>query len=148
MIPQPPPGYIHLVLLPQEDSFYLEIPIAIVDALCLSPRKYLLFIGWCVLGVKGDLTDEEKNKISLDGKLLDQGIYEYSVPGQNTLDHAVDLQVIQQRSQIISASDDSSDEFLDKTLERDGCCVWTGLEEITMHIIPYARGSEACLHYS
>ena len=34
--PMPPSGFIHLVLLAQQDPFYLEIPTAIVATVCLS----------------------------------------------------------------------------------------------------------------
>jgi len=44
-------GIIHLVLLfPQGNLSYLEIPTAIVATICLRPRTYLLYPGWHVLG--------------------------------------------------------------------------------------------------
>jgi hypothetical protein len=86
MSSQPPSGYIHLVLLSQENNpFYLEVPTAIVATVCLSPRKYLRYLGWCVLGVIGVLNDERGNEIALDGELVDQGVYHYIVQGQNGL---------------------------------------------------------------
>lgn len=148
MSSQPPSGFIHLVLLSQEAPFYLEIPIAIVATVCLSPRKYLRYLGWCVLGVVGVLTDEQENEIVLDGELLDQGVYRYLVPDQNVLAHAVDLEVIKQRSQVPSESTRTREDFCTKVLKRDGCCVWTGGDGVGMHIIPYARGDEVCSHYS
>ena len=74
MSSQPPSGFIHLVLLSQEDPFYLEIPIAIVAAVCLSPRKYLRYLGWCVLGVIKILIDEQGKEVALNGELVDQGV--------------------------------------------------------------------------
>ena len=148
MSSQPPSGFVHLVLLSQENPFYLEIPTAVVDTLSLSPRKYLRYLGWCVLGVIGVLIDEQGNEIALNGELLDQGVYHYIVPNQNVLAHAVDLEVIKQRSQVPSETTRTRDDFRTRVLERDGYCVWTGLEGIGMHIIPYSRGDEACLHYS
>jgi hypothetical protein len=54
--PIPPPESIHLILLKfrreNEDPFYLEIPIHVVITVCISPRKYLRYLGWCVLGVE------------------------------------------------------------------------------------------------
>jgi hypothetical protein len=145
---QPPSGFIHLVLLSQQSPFYLQIPTAIVPTLCLSPRKYLRYLGWCVLGVIGVLKDEQGNEIALDGELVDQGVYHYIVPDQNVLAHAVDLEVIKQRSQLSSETTGSHEDFRTRLLERDGCCVWTSMEGIGMYIIPYGRGDEACSHYS
>ena len=147
MSSQPPSGFIHLVLL-QEVPFYLEIPTAIVATVCLSPRKYLRYLGWCVLGVVGVLIDEQGNEIALNGELLDQGVYHYIVPDQSVLAHAVDLEVIKQRSQVRSETTRTREDFRTRVLERDGCCVWTGVDGIGMHIIPYGRGDEACSHYS
>jgi hypothetical protein len=148
MSSQPPSGFIHLVLLSGENPFYLEIPTPIVPTVCLSPRRYLRYLGWCVLGVIGVLNDEQGNEIALDGELVDRGVYHYIVPGQNVLAHAVDLEVIKQRSQVPSETTRTREDFRSRTLERDGCCVWTGLHGIGMHIIPYRRGDEACSHYS
>lgn len=149
MTTQPPQGCIHLILArSQVATFYLEIPIAIITTVCLSPRKYLRFLRWCVLGVVGDLLDDESNVVTLDGELLEQGVYEYSVPGENVLAHAVDLEVIKERSQVPSETTHTREDFRDCLSERDGCCVWTGLKGVGMHIIPYARGEEVCSRYS
>lgn len=142
MSSQPPSGFIHLVLLSQQNPFYLEIPTAIVGTVCLSPRKYLRYLGWCVLGIIGVLKDEQGNEIALDGELVDQGVYHYIVPDQNVLAHAIDLEVIKQRSQVSSETMRLHENFRTKLLERDGCCVWTGLDGLGMHIIPYERGDE------
>ena len=45
MSSQPPSGFIHLILLSQQNPFYLQIPTAIVGTVCLSPRKYLQYLG-------------------------------------------------------------------------------------------------------
>ena len=149
MSSQPPSGFIHLVLLSQQNPFYLQIPIAIVGTVCLSPRKYLRYLGWCVLGVIGVLIDEQGNEIALNGGLVDQGVYHYIVPDQNVLAHAVDLEVIKQRSQLSSESTGTHEDFRTRLIERDGRCVWTGLKGIGMYIIPYERGNEAsCSRYS
>jgi len=147
--PTPPLGFVHLILSShEEDPFYLEVPISIVTTLCLSPRTYLRYLGWCVLGVVGTLVDEARNVVILDGELQDQGIYRYIVPSGNPLAHAVDLEVIKQRSQVPSETTRTREDFRTKLLARDGCCVWTGLPGMGMHIIPYSRGDEACRHYS
>ncbi len=71
-----PEGHVALVLLREENSaFYLRIPL---DILCLRPRKYLIFLGWCILGVEGVLAlQPDGNGIDTDGDLDDQGIYHY-----------------------------------------------------------------------
>ena len=33
------------------DWFYLDIPIDTIETLCLKPRKYLLYLAWCILGL-------------------------------------------------------------------------------------------------
>jgi hypothetical protein len=147
---QPPPGFVHLILFSQEDEdpFYLEIPTTIVATLCLRPRKYLRYLGWCILGVIGDLKDEQGNRIALNGELVDQGVYRYIVPDQDVLACAVDLEVIKQRSHANSGTTGTREDFRTKLLDRDGRCVWTGLKGIGVHIIPYARGNDACSRYS
>ena len=131
----------------QEDPFYLEIPSAIVATVCLKPRKYLRYLGWCVLGVIGDVSDEQGNVIALDGELVDQGVYHYIVPDQNVLAHAVDPEVIRSRSQI-SSETTAREDLGTKLLERDGICVWAGVPGVGMHIIPHGRGDEVHSHYS
>jgi hypothetical protein len=77
-------GHVHLVLYENEpQNFYLEIPIAIIDTLCLRPRKYLCYLGWCVLGALGTLKDAEMNDVHLDGDLVDQAVYHYKLPQEH-----------------------------------------------------------------
>jgi hypothetical protein len=81
-----PEGHVALILLhdlhePEEvSSFYLQIPLAAIGSLCLKPRKFLLFLGWCILGVEGVLALENDGVgIGTDGNLDDQGVYYYVV---------------------------------------------------------------------
>jgi hypothetical protein len=79
--PTPLAGHIHLVLFEQvHESFYLEIPVAIIQTVCLRPCKYLRYLGWCILGVKGSLQDEQRHQVELNGDLVDQGTYHYMLP--------------------------------------------------------------------
>ena len=76
-----PQGHVALVLLREEVStFYLQIPLDIIGSLCLKPRKYLLFLGWCILGVEGVLAlEHDGDGVDTDGNLDDRGIYYYIV---------------------------------------------------------------------
>ena len=74
-----PLGHVWLIILHQEpSSFYLQIPVDTIRSLCLKPLKYLLFLGWCILGVEGTLALENNgNAILTDGDLDERGIYYY-----------------------------------------------------------------------
>ena len=153
MSSQPPSGFIHLVLLSQEDPFYLKIPTAIVATVCLliSPWKYLQYLGWCVLGVIGVLVNEQGKEIALNGELVDQGIYHYIVPDQDVLAHAIDLKVIKQWSEVSSKSTETLQihkDFPTRVLECNGHCMWTGVCGMGMYIIPHTWGNKAHSHYS
>jgi len=72
-----PSGRIRLVLV-RNPQFYLEIPINIMCSLCLKPRKYLVFLGWCILGIEGGLAERrDSEQIELDRALDDRGLYYY-----------------------------------------------------------------------
>ena len=63
------------------------------------------------------------------------------------LSHAVDIEVIKQRSNVPSETTESRNDFRDQLLIRDGFCVFTGSSDrfgSGLHIIPYRRGSEVC----
>ncbi|KAM6490780.1 hypothetical protein JOM56_013743 [Amanita muscaria] len=74
-----PKGHVALVLLREGDSeLCLQIPSDSISSLCLTPRKYLLFLGWCILGVEGVLAlEHDGDGIDTDGDLDDQEIYHY-----------------------------------------------------------------------
>jgi hypothetical protein len=58
---------------------------------------------------------------------------------------AIDLEVIKGRTHEASETTQTREDFRRKLLERDPCCVWTGVDKedgIGMHIIPHRRGSE------
>ena len=74
-----PTNYAGLVLLTYKSStFYLQIPLARINSFCLKPLKYLLFLGWCILGVEGELSVQPGGEgVDPDGQLNDQDIYYY-----------------------------------------------------------------------
>jgi hypothetical protein len=71
-------GHVVLVLLQDRNSvFYLEIPLDIIDNLCLKPLKYLLYLGWCILGAEGVLALEPDGDEIDTGGDLDEDVYHY-----------------------------------------------------------------------
>ncbi|KAF8867756.1 hypothetical protein BD779DRAFT_1685398 [Infundibulicybe gibba] len=148
---QPPPGFVHLVLLPHEETpFYLEISVNIIAGLCLKPRKYLRirYLGWCVLGAIGALTDDDGEELELSGGILDQAIYHYAVPlVQDTLARAVGLEATRRppssREDAFPAIREADLDYATKLPARDGRCVWSNIMGIIgVPIIPHKRGDE------
>jgi hypothetical protein len=82
-----PEGHVGLVLLIQP-RLYLEIPIPQIQLLCLRPLKYLIFLGWCILGQEGCLAADGPDCTPLEdlsGELVDGGLYYYvltSIPDE------------------------------------------------------------------
>ena len=73
----PPRGHIRLILLP-DPQLYLEVPLNIICSLCLKPRRYVVYFGWCIIGVEGGLAEHHGGgRMAFDGALDDQGIYYY-----------------------------------------------------------------------
>ncbi|KAI0289275.1 hypothetical protein BC826DRAFT_630875 [Russula brevipes] len=144
-----PDNHVWLVLIYESDlpsSFYLQIPLEVIHSLCLRPRKYLLYLGWCVLGIEGVLAVEPNgNEIVNEGGLNNQGVYYFVTPEDANLSQAVDLEVIMTEIQASSESVDLCEKICAQLLERDICCIWTGgTEEIVdaVHIIPFQRSSD------
>jgi hypothetical protein len=77
----PDQGNVRLII---NGDFYLETP---YSSLCCRPRKYLRYLGWCVLGVKGLVAmnyPHPEGDIGDEGSLEDKTIYSYNpheVPG-------------------------------------------------------------------
>jgi hypothetical protein len=169
----PQQGKVWLILYDPSDSrgnFYLDIPMYVIEPLCLHPRKYLRYLGWCVLGIEGRVRLGTED-IGDEGDLVNQGVYRYVVdatgfscsplidnrPASLTihilhvdpLAHAIDLEVIKQRSTVLSSesahsgSTSTRNNFRKDLAERDGGCVFAHLRIAGgVHIIPYARGDE------
>ena len=72
-------GHVGLVLLTDGDSsFYLEIPLDTINANSLDAVQYLLFVGWCVLGVEGLLSlQPEGEELDREDDIEEEGIYYY-----------------------------------------------------------------------
>ena len=77
-----PAGHVCPNLVHKHNSwFYLHVPLAIIDSLCLKPCMYLKFLGWCILGIEGMLSLKNgSGEIETDGTLDDEGVYYYVTP--------------------------------------------------------------------
>jgi hypothetical protein len=65
-----------VLLTDGDSSFYLEIPLVTINANSLDAVKYLLFVGWCVLGAEGLLSLQPDGE-ELDVDIEEEGIYYY-----------------------------------------------------------------------
>lgn len=64
----PQDGHVRHILISNDNlSFYLEIPLDIINSLCLKPCKYLVFLGWCILGVQGRLSLNNGHGVTMQG---------------------------------------------------------------------------------
>ena len=164
-----PDDHVALVLLEDRgSSFYLQVPLTTIRALCLKPLKYLLYLGWCILSAEGVLSLERDDRDGIDiGEDAVGGEVYYYVPAEplgmflslscvhaghlqhviylstKDLAHVVDLDVIKARADTPSESSATRDNFRTVLAERDIRCVWTGsVFGEGLHIIPFKRGSE------
>jgi hypothetical protein len=74
-----------IVLRPPNGSpaLYLEIPIAHLDLLCERPRKYLKYLGWCIMGVEGRVarvSPQPTEDIGNEGVLEAGSVYAFRIP--------------------------------------------------------------------
>lgn len=83
---QPQEGNIQLIVVRPLDgspALYLEIPIAHLASLCIRPRKYLRYLGWCIVGVEGRVARDSPqpvNDIKDEGELESGSVYSYQIP--------------------------------------------------------------------
>jgi hypothetical protein len=129
-----------LVLLREKDSdFYPQIPLDVVCSLRLTPRKYLLFLTWCIPGVEWLLNMTVMKLIPIETWMngryttmfrlvtfLSMMLLLHAALSQQNKDlvHAVDLEVIKVRTNVPSQT---RNDFRTNLVERDVRCVWTGL---------------------
>lgn len=154
---QPPIGYVHLVLYPQQPNahpgseFYLEIPVSFIEGHFRSHLKFLSYLGWCILGIHGNLLDNQRQQVNCDGQLQDRGTYYYSVKETDDLfKYAVDVEAVKVGSEYKSSDSSQRDPDFRKLLFlRDGGCIFTCSNDISvvgMHIIPHSKGDEWVQH--
>ena len=64
-------------------ALYLEIPLNHLDSLSERPRKYLRYLGWCIMGVEGHVAMDSPrpaNDIGDEGLLEAGAVYSYRIP--------------------------------------------------------------------
>ena len=81
----PQEGNIQLIIYtpPESSALYLEVPIAHIIPLCVRPRKFLRYIGWCIMGVEGHVSRDSPtpiDNIGDDGDLTGGHVYSYQLP--------------------------------------------------------------------
>jgi hypothetical protein len=74
-----------IVFTPPDDSpaLYLEIPLVHLASLCNRPIKYLRYLGWCIMGVKGHISrvsPQPEDDIGVEGDLQAGHVYSYQIP--------------------------------------------------------------------
>jgi hypothetical protein len=83
---QPQEGNIQFIVFSPPDgspALYLEIPIAHLRSLCERPRKYLRYLGWCIMGVEGRVarvSPQPTDDIGDEGVLEAESVYSYQIP--------------------------------------------------------------------
>ena len=84
-----PNDHVGLILLEKKyagkkECCYLDIPLDTIDKLCPKPRKYLVYLAWCILGLDVEyeslslgVGDEDGNfrEMGDDEKLESHGVY-------------------------------------------------------------------------
>ncbi len=84
---QPQEGNIQLILvraLNDLPTFYLEIPLDHLNSLSDRPRKYLRYLGWCIMGVEGRIARDSPHPevdIGDEGGLHAGSVYSYRIAG-------------------------------------------------------------------
>ncbi|KAJ7492928.1 hypothetical protein B0H11DRAFT_2006665 [Mycena galericulata] len=146
------PGHVHLILSHSIDSFYLEIPISVIQFNSVHPIKYLRFLGWCVIGILGTVkSDRQGSDLANTAPLQDQGryFYIYNAPDDNAaLQYAVDPEILKTRSNtptVDTAMRNRAASFKQVLVNRDAKCVFTGWADDFCegsHIIPFHKGDE------
>jgi hypothetical protein len=80
---RPQEGSIQLIVVrPLNDSpaLYLEIPVDHLNSLSERPRKYLRYLGWCIMGVEGHVardSPQPEDDIGDEGGLQAGSVYSY-----------------------------------------------------------------------
>ena len=93
-------GHVRLILLHDENSsFYLDIHLNIIRSLRWKPLKYLLFLGWCILGIEGVLAYEsDEDEVDTDGILSAREIYYYNAEDAGTFSLTTPLLICAQNT--------------------------------------------------
>ncbi|KIY42886.1 hypothetical protein FISHEDRAFT_79025 [Fistulina hepatica ATCC 64428] len=164
----PSPAHIWLVLIQPTESlpqgYHLQIPLTIIESFAIprSRSKFLRFIGYCVVGMKGhlkrELTQEQGAgtvrllNVNDADELVDQGIYHFfTSSGEGIIaDSFVDLDVVLRKHTLSYTTTTTRDyQFVAEVRERDGGSIFDRMSprfNVAQHIIPQARGDEWIQH--
>jgi hypothetical protein len=156
---QPQEGNIQLIVVRPLNNFpalYLEIPIHYLDSVSECPRKYLRYLGWCIMGVEGHVardSPQPEDNIGDEGGIEAGAVYSYRIPeglsfssalasfltfhkdidDDDILQHAIHMDVIDARSTPSRyathsqvAEDRQLERFREDLEQRDVCCIVTG----------------------
>lgn len=152
---QPQEGNIQLIVIRainDSPALYLEIPVNHISLLSVHPRKYLRYLGWCIMGVAGRVAKDSpqpEDNIGDEGDLEAGDVYSYhtaeGIDDDHLLRRAIHMNVINARStpsRFTTHSQISEErrQFRETLEQRDVRCVMTALHEYhASHIIPYAH---------
>ncbi|KAF4563860.1 hypothetical protein EYR36_003104 [Pleurotus pulmonarius] len=131
---------------PPTDHLELKIPLQKILSLCLSPYKWLCYVGWTIYNIQGYLsTDAEGTNLNrlIDGVVLnDEDILYFQAPG---FVHEGVVQIALVKRHTASQTSDNDTrvaEYRTNVSNRDEGCIFTGFTAQACHIIPFARGTE------
>ncbi|KAF4581319.1 hypothetical protein EYR40_002907 [Pleurotus pulmonarius] len=130
---------------PPTDRLELNIPLQKILSLCLSPYKWLRYVGWAIYNIQGYLsTDAEGTNRLIDGVVLnDEDILYFQAPGF-VHEGVVQIALVKRHTASQTSDNDTRvTQYRTNVSNRDGMCIFTGFTGQACHIIPFARGSES-----
>ncbi|KAG9218197.1 hypothetical protein CCMSSC00406_0005878 [Pleurotus cornucopiae] len=128
---------------PPTDRLELKIPLQKILSLCLSPYKWLCYVGWAIYNIQGYLsTDAEGTNRLIDGVVLnDEDILYFQAPGF-VHEGVVQIALVKRHTASqTSVNDTRVVQYRTDISNRDGMCIFTGFTGQACHIIPFARGT-------
>ncbi|KAE9405073.1 hypothetical protein BT96DRAFT_916269 [Gymnopus androsaceus JB14] len=138
------------------EALYLEIPLELIQSLCLNPGKYLRFLAYAILAVDGTIAHNQlsgQTALSDESQLEDGGIYIFSsskvMTPKQYAEHRADMEVVRQRSQFGGSESARPALFVDGVYARDAVSFFKDSRRLVtqaLHIVAHARGSPWLQH--
>ncbi|KAJ7272659.1 hypothetical protein B0H12DRAFT_1228667 [Mycena haematopus] len=151
-------GCLRLYLL-SDNMFFLEIPVVQIDRNCLSQVKYLKYLAFAILGLKGHISRRSFPPVRRPQRLADGdnltvgACYQFAHPGAKVKGKVngkafINLRVALTEARSLSTTNrlrSRDGRFKMRLQVRDGDrCVFTGNPMCQgHHIIPFCKGNEA-----